>query len=99
VRQQPKVDPDQLAMISISLGGYLGPRAAIYEHRLKALIPNPGVMNWFAVYKQVLNQMDPNLMALLHSNTTVFDESIYQYMAMSNFLAHLVVYLPWLKVL
>jgi hypothetical protein len=64
-------------MISISLGGYLGPRAAVYEHRLKALIPNPGVMNSFAVYEQVLDQMDPNLMALLHSNATVFDETNY----------------------
>jgi pimeloyl-ACP methyl ester carboxylesterase len=86
VLQQPHVDPDQVAMISISLGGYLGPRAAVYEHRIKALIPNPGVMNWFAVYEQVLDQIDPNLMALLHSNATVFDETIYQYMARSTFL-------------
>jgi dienelactone hydrolase len=42
VELQPEVDDDNLALISLSLGGFLAPRAACFEHRLKALVPNPG---------------------------------------------------------
>lgn len=38
----PDVDSDNLALISVSLGGFLGPRAAIHDHRLKALVVNSG---------------------------------------------------------
>lgn len=36
----PQVDAKNLALMSVSLGGYLGPRAAVFDHRLKALIAN-----------------------------------------------------------
>lgn len=39
---QSQVDSDNLAHISLSLGGFLAPRAACFEHRLKALVANPG---------------------------------------------------------
>ena len=42
LEDQPKVDSDNLALISLSLGGFLAPRAACFEHRLKAVVPNPG---------------------------------------------------------
>ena len=42
LEEQPQVDSNNLALISLSLGGFLAPRAACFEHRLKALIPNPG---------------------------------------------------------
>ena len=38
----PQVDKDKLALVSVSLGGFLGPRAAIFDHRLKALVANSG---------------------------------------------------------
>lgn len=37
-----QVDKDRIALISVSLGGYLGPRAAVFDHRLKALVANTG---------------------------------------------------------
>jgi cephalosporin-C deacetylase-like acetyl esterase len=37
-----EVDPDRLALMGISMGGYLVPRAAAFEHRLAAIIANPG---------------------------------------------------------
>lgn len=40
--EQPEVDAHNLAHISLSLGGFLAPRAACFEYRLKAFIPNPG---------------------------------------------------------
>jgi dienelactone hydrolase len=38
------VDPGRLALIGRSFGGYLAPRAATGEHRLAALIADPGQM-------------------------------------------------------
>ncbi|MGA8115653.1 MAG: alpha/beta fold hydrolase [Actinocatenispora sp.] len=39
---QPGVDPDRLVLAGWSLGGFLAPRAAAFEHRLAALIADPG---------------------------------------------------------
>jgi alpha-beta hydrolase superfamily lysophospholipase len=39
---QPVVDPKRIALSGWSLGGYLAPRAATAEHRLAAVIADPG---------------------------------------------------------
>jgi pimeloyl-ACP methyl ester carboxylesterase len=41
----PGVDPDRIALLGMSMGGYLAPRAAAYEHRLAACIAYDGVFN------------------------------------------------------
>ena len=38
-------DNKKLALMGISMGGYLAPHAAAYEHRLAALITNPGAFD------------------------------------------------------
>lgn len=43
---RPEVDPARLALMGISLGGYLAPRAAAFEHRLAALIADDGVYSF-----------------------------------------------------
>jgi acetyl esterase/lipase len=40
--QQPNVDPERIALSGWSLGGHLAPRAASSEHRIAALIADPG---------------------------------------------------------
>ena len=42
---RPEVDSQRLALLGLSMGGYLVARAAVYEHRLAALVCNPGVMD------------------------------------------------------
>jgi len=42
---QDGVDPNAIALIGHSLGGYFAPRSASSEHRLKAVVANPGQMN------------------------------------------------------
>jgi predicted alpha/beta-fold hydrolase len=44
----PGVDASRIALRGESLGGYLAPRAAAFEHRLKAVIANDGVYDYGA---------------------------------------------------
>jgi len=44
----PTVDPERVALLGISFGGYLAPRAAAFEHRLAACIANGGVFDFMA---------------------------------------------------
>ena len=46
--QQPATDPDRIALIGLSLGGYLAPRAASAEHRLAACAADCGSFDLYA---------------------------------------------------
>ena len=41
-----EVDPDRIALMGVSFGGYLAPRAAAFEKRLAACIANGGVFDF-----------------------------------------------------
>ena len=43
--RQPGVDPGRIALLGVSLGGYLAPRAAAYEPRLAAVVAVNGVFD------------------------------------------------------
>lgn len=45
--KQQEVDPDRIALFGMSMGGYLAPRAAAFDPRIKACIADGGV---FSVY-------------------------------------------------
>jgi pimeloyl-ACP methyl ester carboxylesterase len=49
--KQPEVDPNRIALMGISLGGYLAPRAAAFENRIKVCITNGGVYNFHTVMR------------------------------------------------
>lgn len=80
------VDSSRLALLSISMGGFLGPKAATTEHRLKAMIANPGILNWAAIYEGFLDQFDPTLMPLLDTDEAAFNARVNQYMEADEFL-------------
>jgi dienelactone hydrolase len=42
---RPEADPTRIALMGISLGGELAPRAAAFDHRVKALVTFDGVYN------------------------------------------------------
>jgi len=49
------IDPKRLILYGHSMGGYLIPRAAAYEHRLAACIANGGIFDFFDVIATNLN--------------------------------------------
>ena len=42
----PGVDPGKIALMGISMGGYLAPRAAAFEKRISALVANDGIYDF-----------------------------------------------------
>ncbi len=51
---RPEVDTGKIALQGISQGGYWAPRAAAFEHRLCALVADPGVMRVASSWEQHL---------------------------------------------
>ncbi len=49
-----EIDPDRIALMGISFGGYLAPRAASGEARLAACIADPGEFSLFEEFKSRL---------------------------------------------
>ncbi len=47
---RPDVDPDHIALVGLSLGAHLGPRAASVEHRLAACIADCGSYDLYAAF-------------------------------------------------
>ncbi|MFI6499427.1 alpha/beta hydrolase family protein [Nonomuraea typhae] len=51
------VDRERIGLMGLSFGGYLAPRAAAFESRLKVCVANPGVLKWGASIKENLPEM------------------------------------------
>ena len=64
--KQPGVDPKRIALMGISLGGVLAPRAAAFEKRLAALIANDGLYDYAA----------PQLAAVPPEQRAAFEKSL-----------------------
>jgi pimeloyl-ACP methyl ester carboxylesterase len=53
-RKQEEVDPQRIALIGYSMGGYLAPRAAAFEDRIAACIADDGVLS---IYDAWISQL------------------------------------------
>lgn len=80
------VDPDRIALMGLSMGGALAPRAAAFEKRLKILIADPGVYRWADIIYGFIGSIDPGLSALLDADPTAFNARIEQIMQASPLL-------------
>jgi len=65
---RPEVDPSGIMEMGLSMGGYLAGRAAAKEHRLRAVIVNPGVLDWGAVFFRQLKEYSPEMLSMYKSN-------------------------------
>jgi pimeloyl-ACP methyl ester carboxylesterase len=61
---RPEVDPGGIILMGMSMGGYLAPRAAAHEPRLRICIANPGVLDWGKVFFRQLEEYAPQLITL-----------------------------------
>jgi dienelactone hydrolase len=78
VISQPGVDPDRIALMGNSMGGFLAPRAAAFEKRLKICIANPGCLNWAeAIFAHFADY--PQLFELLEADPDTFDAAVEQF--------------------
>jgi len=87
---RPEVDPDRVALMGISLGGYLAPRGAAFEPRLAALIADGGVYQpWYPAYKQIAPYYPPangtaeGLISSVREDPEDFDEAAQEMMGES----------------
>ena len=71
----PEVDPDRIGLIGFSFGGYLAPRAAAFEHRIKLCIANGGVYDF---YKNTIKKFPSNMEDILRNKeaSLEFDKEI-----------------------
>ena len=72
---RPDVDTDKMAVIGYSMGGYLVPRAACFEHRPKAFIANGGVYDFSAAARAA---MGPEVYQLVHSDPDAFNAAMME---------------------
>jgi alpha-beta hydrolase superfamily lysophospholipase len=73
VQTIPNVDKNSIALMGISMGGYLAPRAAAFEPRIKALIANGGV---YDLSEAVVRAIPKEIVALIDKNPKEFNQLI-----------------------
>ena len=77
VQTLPGVDPTKIALMGLSMGGYLAPRAAAFEHRLVACVANGGIFDFSA------NQVPPGmssaeLLGFIRQDAAAADKEIWK---------------------
>lgn len=72
----PSVDTSAIALVGLSFGGLLAPRAAAFEHRLAATVALDGLSQFGALF---LEQFGTRLTEIFDSgNATLFDTAVNQ---------------------
>lgn len=69
----PGVDPERVALMGLSFGGYLAPRAAAFEKRIRVCIADPGVLDWG---RSVFDNLPPHLSAAFDAGAEAFDSAV-----------------------
>lgn len=66
LQSRPDVDPDRIALYGASLGGFYAPRAASFEHRLKAVVSDGAIWNLQRSVQS--SNYDPTRIAVRHAH-------------------------------
>lgn len=74
--RQKGLDLRHLALAGFSFGGYLAPRAAAFDERIKICIADGGV---YSMFDNVLNQLPPVMKELLTSDPAKFSQYYQEY--------------------
>ena len=84
--RQPGVDPARMALMGISMGGALAPRAAAFEKRLKILVANPGVLDWGRVVTGFIAERYPEIVDMPEKDPQGFNALMAQVIAGNPFM-------------
>jgi len=76
---RPEVDPERIAIMGSSLGGYLAPRAASSEHRLAACIADPGLWSILEGLKGRLSALPKDVLEKLPTDDPEVLEPIVEH--------------------
>ncbi|MBN1937417.1 MAG: alpha/beta fold hydrolase [Anaerolineae bacterium] len=61
VSSLPDVDSDRIATYGVSLGGYIGPRAAVFDKRIKAIVANSALTSMYDLWMDLWKRIGPLL--------------------------------------
>lgn len=75
-----ETDPKRIALYGVSMGGYLAPRAAAYEHRLAACIANGGIYDVFEANISGSNLTKEQAVDIILHQPEMVDQMSYQAM-------------------
>lgn len=81
-----KVDSQRMALMGISMGGFLVTRAVAFENRLKICIANPGAINWYATIAGYLDTIIPGLTNLVTEDPDTFTKKLDELTKVSELL-------------
>jgi pimeloyl-ACP methyl ester carboxylesterase len=84
--RQPGVDSRRIALMGISMGGALAPRAAAFEKRLKILVANPGVYEWGRVFTGFIAERFPEIADMPEKDPQGFDALMDRVIAENPFM-------------
>jgi pimeloyl-ACP methyl ester carboxylesterase len=84
--KQPGVDSSRIALMGISMGGALAPRAAAFEKRLKLLVANPGVLDWGRVITGYIAERYPEIADMPERDPQGFNALMAQVIAGNAFM-------------
>lgn len=71
----PGIDRQRIALMGLSFGGYLAPRAAAFEHRLKACIANGGV---YSFAETMVSKMPADFCRLIETDPDRFNRELQE---------------------
>lgn len=79
-----EVDPKRIILWGQSLGGYLAPRAAAFEHRLAGCIANGGVYDFLGGFTSIFNMPREKFLDFARSNSEEFNKAVKEKMELNS---------------
>jgi len=73
----PGVNKNKIALLGISFGGYLAPRACAFDHRISACIANGGI---YSVVESFYKRIPPKVIPMISAEPEAFNKTIYEIM-------------------
>lgn len=75
VLERPDVDPDNIILMGLSMGGGFAVRAAAFEHRIRICVADPGYIN---IYDMLKDMLGPKLINLYEQDPVEFDKKFLE---------------------